>query len=234
MAFEKICIIGNSVALRTRPPLNFPDNKNYTQILQEKLSGNYLVMNMGFGARTVKEIYRDIDDYVRIFPSYYIINLGVVDASTRDVPRWFNRIVNRKTLNPFISFISLFYSNVIAKFRSPLVKLRGKRSWINERKFTEYFDLIIRTLKKETNADIVILSINIADKRVESSLPGSKQKHEKYNLIMKTIAEKYSYKFIDTNKFLEADDYPDGVHFSKSGHLKVAEKIISAIRTSEE
>jgi len=225
---KKICIIGNSVALRVRPALEHPENKNYYQLLQE-VDNNYSFYNLASGAQTVKDVYKSIDNYIRIFPTQYIINLGVVDSCTREVPHWFYRLATQKSLNPFYVFITLLYRNIIAKFRNTLVKLRGKTSWISESKFEKYFELIVINILKETNAKIIILSINIANQRVEAQLPGSMKKQKNYNKIMKEIADKYNQVFVETNGIIESDDYPDGVHFSKSGHEKIAKTLSSII-----
>lgn len=227
---KKICIIGNSVALRVRPTEEFPNNKNYFQYLQEYLDDSYSLHNLGYGALTVKDVYKNLDNYINIFPNYYILNLGVVDASTREVPLWFYRLATKKNLNLFFIFFALFYRNIISKIRKPLVYLRGKTSWISKRKFEKYFELIVSNLLKETNAQIIILSINKANNRIETQLPGSLKNHKLFNGIMREIAEKYSQKFINTNDLITQDDYPDGVHFSKNGHIKIAEKIKSVIR----
>ncbi len=225
MTKRNICIIGNSVALRVRPIEKYPNNLNYSQILQKKFS----VSNLALGAQTVKELYKDLDIYIREFPDLYIINIGVVDSSTREVPLWFYRLATKKSLNPFYVFLELFYRNIIAKIRNPLVKLRGKSSWISKKKFEKYFELIVSNLLKETNAKLIILSINEANNRIESQLPGSKNNHKIYNDIIKNITNKYSQTFIDTNKIISSTDYPDGVHFSSSGHKKIVEEINSVI-----
>ena len=229
MQNKKICIIGNSVALRVRPTEKHPENKNYFQLLQDEVGNNDLFYNLACGAQTVKDIYKEIDNYIRIFPSYYIINLGVVDSSTREVPLWFYRLSTKKSLNPFFVFWSLFYRSIIAKFRIVLVKLRGKTSWISENKFENYFELILQSLLKETNAKIIILSINEANERIESQLPGSLKKHKAYNKIMNKLADKYNQDYLNTNKLIGLEDYPDGVHFSITGHKKIAKKLSSII-----
>lgn len=229
MKKSKICIIGNSVALRVRPPVEIPNNKNYSQLLRDNSDNNFDIVNLGYGASTVKDIYGTIDSFIREFPDYYIINLGVVDASTREVPLWFYRLATKKSLNPFYVFNALFYRNILSKFRRSLVNLRGRRSWISQKRFGKYFELIIKSLVKETNAKIIVLSINEANERVEKQLPGSFRKHRIYNLIMKEITNHYTQIFLDTNKILVLTDYPDGVHFSEAGHKKIAEKLHSII-----
>jgi len=233
MKKRKIVVIGNSVALRIRPPLKRPDNNNYSQMLYDLLNTNsqieYFVTNMGLGAVTVKNIYSQLDYYIREFPNYYIINLGVVDASTREIPLWFYRLAVKKSLDLFSLFCSALYRNIIIKLRPFLVKLRGKSTWISEKKFEKYFNLILKNLLKETNAQIIVVTINECNKRVESQLPGSLNKHKAYNKIMEKIVKKYDQIIIDTNEIISSEDYPDGVHFSNSGHKIIAEKLFSLI-----
>ncbi|MDZ7764221.1 MAG: SGNH/GDSL hydrolase family protein [Melioribacteraceae bacterium] len=220
--------------LEVRPPVEIPNNKNYTQLLRDNSDNNFDIVNLGYGASTVKDIYGTIDSFIREFPDYYIINLGVVDASTREVPLWFYRLATKKSLNPFYVFNALFYRNILSKFRRSLVNLRGRRSWISQKRFGKYFELIIKSLVKETNAKIIVLSIMKLTNGVEKAVAQeSFRKQRIYNLIMKEITNHYTQIFLDTNKILVSTDYPDGVHFSEAGHKKIAEKLQSIISQNE-
>mgnify|MGYP001551774064 FL=1 len=84
-------------------------------------------------------------------------------------------------------------------------------------------------LLKETNAIVIGLSINTADDRVEKALPVSMIKHLIYNQILKDILNQERCYFIHVQDNLTASDYPDGVHYSKSGHEIVAKKISEVI-----
>jgi len=117
------------------------------------------------------------------------------------------------------------YRVLIIKFRPALVKLRLRKSWISSRKYKKYFDTLVKTLIKETNTKIIILPINMANSRVEKSLPGTIKKHEQYNQIMKDIAEKYLLEFVDLCMLTSETHYPDGIHYSVNGHKKVANEI---------
>lgn len=230
----KIAIIGNSVALRTRPPEKFPDNKNYAQYLEEMLdeslpNQNVLVINKGVGASTSFNALQNLQDYIQIFPNYYIINLGVVDASTRDIPIWFNRAVNSVKRTPWVFLSKLIYSNFLIHIRPIMVKFRGKRSWVSKKRFKNYLYLITKTILKDTNAKIVFLPINVANERVEKQLPGSKANHQSFNEIIKNIAEENGQQLVDLNAFISRDHYPDGVHYNKKGHQLIAHKLFDII-----
>ncbi len=230
----KITIIGNSVALRTRPPGQSPENKNYGKLLEEDLcqkvlDKNFIVNNKATGAYTVYNVITKIDDFINTFPDYYIINIGVVDASTREIPLWFYRLASSKKDGFIFRIISFIYRGIIIKARPALVRLRGKSSWISSKKYRKYYSFLIKTLLKETNAKIIILPINQANKRVEKELPGSLKKHTIYNKIMNDISQEFSLYFADL-EFLNSDEhYPDGVHYSLSGHKIVAQELSKII-----
>lgn len=230
----KITIIGNSVALRTRPPEKFPFNKNYCQYLEEIVHSHapnrtILINNKAQGATTIYNTIVKIDEFVQTHPDFFIINLGVVDASTREIPLWFYRLASSKRDRLIYNVSELFYRNVIIKLRPVLVKLRFKRSWISSKKYKKYFEILITTLIKETNSRIIVLPINLANSRVEKALPGSFKNHNKFNNIMKDIARENDQEFIDLS-FLNSDQhFPDGIHYSAGGHKIVAEEISKII-----
>jgi len=228
-----ITIVGNSVALRVRPTKDYPNNLNYSQLLPKHIEAKLFdtivcVNNLSKGASTIYDFYVNTDELIRTFPDFYIINLGVVDASTREIPLWINRIANSKRKN-LLTFIFAMYRNFIIKHRPFFVNLRFKRSWISKSMYKKYFDSLIHTLVKETNSQIIILPINIGNKRIESELPGSQKNHIAYNKLMKEIAQKYNQIFLDLSDLQSEKHYPDGVHYSTEGHKIVADRIANII-----
>ncbi len=230
----KITIIGNSVALRVRPNKKIPFNKNYTAIMRERLDEkNQFVDNIAMGAFTVKEITKNIDYYVNSLPDFYIINLGVVDSCNREVPLWFYRIATSKKDTIFTNLSHHVYRGIIGKMRPFLVWLRFKTSWVSQDKFEKHYNIILRTLIKETNANIISIGINPANDRVENNLPGSRKKQKIYNEIIKSLAIKHEQFFIDTSDLISTEHYPDGVHYNTTGHEIIAERIITIIRKTK-
>ncbi len=232
-----IAIVGNSVAMRVRPPENHPENKNYTVLLRENLSGNdnhpieAKVTNCSMGGATLRQLHCSINDIIRLFPEYYVLNLGVVDASTREIPRWFFEIISSTSQSGLHKAVRFFYGGLIAKIRRPLVFIRGKRSWVNQREFKKLYTLLIDVLLKETNAEIIGLSINLANERVERALPGSHSRHEKYNEIIKKCLDRSNCSFLDLTDLNPDKHYPDGVHYSAEGHKIVADRIEQLVFT---
>lgn len=230
----KIIVIGNSVPMRVRPPLAFPNNKNYTVILQGLLENELGdlridVDNRAIGASILRDTLNSIESLIQEFPHYYIINFGVVDASTREIPFWFYKYINKPVKSRFKYFCSGLYAHSIQRHRPFFVKLRGKKSWVHERKFAHQFNLLITALLKETNARLICLSINPASDRIEKQLPGSYQNCIKFNKHIKEIASKHGQMFIDTTELISDGDYPDGVHYSHKGHQVIAAHLKESI-----
>ena len=226
----RIAIIGNSVALRVRPPREAPLNKNYTNYLEEALVDYFedttvLITNMAFGAATVMDAHMSLDEYINTLPDYYIINLGVVDASTREIPRWYYKYINSRKDSLMVKLNALLHKHFIKRLRPFLVWMWGKRSWTPARKFKTLYRELIGVLQKETNAQFITLPINPANERVENALPGSYANHVKYNKIIREISDELDLLYVDLSDLEPEPHYPDGVHFSRTGHKIIARRL---------
>ncbi len=231
---KKIVIIGNSVALRVRPPLEAPHNKNYGTVLQDLLSlenpeQTFLVNNKGLSRLLISEVFERFDDYVQEFPDYYIVNLGVVDASTREIPLWFANIIRSEKNGLFHRFLKGVHFHLIKRHHSYFVRLRGNKTWISEKRFEQYYTRLLKELKKETNARFITLSVNAGNDRIEKKIPGSLNNYIRYSGIIKKVSEKFGATYINTQQLISADDVPDGIHFSLEGHKKLAEELKKVI-----
>ena len=224
----KICILGNSVALRNRPVEKYPNNKNYGTLLEEILSQKQDVslVNKGIGRATVLDVQKELDRHINEFPDYYILNIGVCDAATRPIPYWYGEIINNSHKNTLIkAVLSSIYYRLIKPYSSFFVRLRGKRSWISSKRFKKSFQFIVSELIKDTNSRIIIMSINNVNDRLERIVPGSGKKYQEYNRIMKKIADEKALTYLDTTDMLDVDYYPDGTHFNLDGNKEIANRL---------
>ena len=230
----RITIIGNSVAIRNRPPQKFPNNKNYGVILEELLQKEYsdkfvLVTNMGFSRATIVNVIQKYDEYVASMPEYFIINIGVSDASTREIPYWLAELINNPKQSWYKTLFAAFHHYFIKPKRSFFVKIRGKKSWITQKKFRKYYKELILFLQKETNARIIFVPINPANDRVEKAVPGSSGNYKKYNEIIRRIADECEGIYLELDDLNSEVHYPDGIHYSLQGNKSVAEKLFDLI-----
>lgn len=230
----RITIIGNSVAIRNRPPQKFPKNKNYGLLLEELLQKRHpekmiMITNMGFSRATITNIIQKYDEYIASMPNYFIINIGVSDASTREIPYWFAEIINNPMQSWYKTLFTAFHHYCIKPNRSFFVKLRGKKSWITQKKFRKYYKEIILFLQKETNARIITVPINQANDRVEKTVPGSSENYKKYNEIIRGLTDECEGIYLELDDLNSEVHYPDGIHYSLQGNKLVAEKLFALI-----
>lgn len=191
------------------------------------------VKNLCIGRGTLWDILNKRGDILNTFPNYYVVNIGVTDASTREIPLWFSNIVNSDRPSFFKRILTGVYIHIIRKVRPQLVLLRGKTTWTSKKNFENYFDKFIGYLVKEANARIIIMSINSANKRIEDELPGSTKSYLEYNEIIKTTANKYNAYYLDFSDIVHEIHAPDGIHFSTEGHTVLSKRIFNIIVREE-
>jgi len=230
MKHIKISIIGCSVAIRVRPPQKEPNNKNYGQVLLSNLSEKnentcFTVNNKAFTRATLKDIFPKVDELISDYPDYFILNIGIPDASTREIPRYISNFITYKTHLKLSVFIQLLYNFLIKPNIKFFVKIRGKRTWVNEKQFENLYEKLLNYIVKETNAKIIIVPINPPSKRIEDKLPGTIENVVVYNKIISDLADKYNIKMVNINNLESTQNFPDGIHYSVDGHKEISNRI---------
>lgn len=240
MKIRKILILGSSVALRVRPPVQGSLNKTYSQLLEDQLNNQeegltYHVNNHSFSRALVHEFLDKRDQISGANADYIVLNLGVVDAPSRDVPLWFSNIVSKRYHSIFYFPCSFVYDNLLKKrFRRVLTNVRFKRSWSSEKKFKTDLIKLIQLIERETFSRVIILGINEGSERVEKQLPGTLAKLKKYNHIMEHVASDFKLDFISTSNLDSEIFFPDGVHYNLKGHQHISELLKNIILSNEE
>ncbi|MCK9618216.1 MAG: GDSL-type esterase/lipase family protein [Lentimicrobiaceae bacterium] len=231
---KKIIIIGDSVSLRLRPTRQHAEELTYTEILRQKFPGSQ-VINLGMGAFTMGHSSSYIDTLVRQFADYYIINYGIVDASTRSVPQWVFRFMNNDNPKSFVFTKGLRFviQWMEKKFRRNMVFIRGCRSWTSVKSFRYIYQKHIQLLQKETSGTIICIGINKPSERIEHQLPGTTKQVIRFNSVIANLCKQMNCVFIDTYKIINIKNVPDGIHFDSEGHIKLAQNILEAITTHE-
>lgn len=229
---KRITIIGSSVALRVKPPSeNRVLNLNYGELIERNLNSRNpelicIVNNLGLSRAITADVLRMKDQISRVRSDYIILNIGAVDAPTREIPLWFSDVIfqrNGKYVYPIFNFI---YLNLIKRFlRKPLVYLRLKTSWTSRKRFKRDIDEIFRLLHRETCAEIIVLGINRGNDRIESNLPGSLKKYKVYDNILKEASKKWNCNFVDVEDLNSPEHFPDGVHYNIEGHRVISDRI---------
>ena len=227
---KKIVIAGNSVALRIRPPRQSEVELNYSEILEKNLPDTF-VINRAIGAKVMPHETSFLDEMIAYHADYYILNYGIVDACTRSVPRWLWNFINNDNPQHGLIRKGLRYLcyRFEAAFRRILTVIRGKRAWTRRAAFAYKYEKFIKLLQKDTAGKIICISINRPSSRIERSLPGSVRNVQRYNEVIRQLANKYNAFYIES--FYDFDDslIPDGIHFNAEGHRKLATMLLNVI-----
>ena len=225
MKIKKIVIIGNSVALRNRPHVK-EQSLNYGQLISKGLNTTesetlYIIENIAFGRATMLDLHKVSDQIINTFGDLYIINIGVSDAATREMSRWFGNILNQRKQTLVVKIAKGISKVFYIPFRTTLVKLRGKRSWTSKSKFLRLFTELIFKIQHNTSGKIIVIPLNIGNKRIESIVPGTNKNYKVFNSIVTTVCKEKNVHLLNTQNLKSEIHYPDGTHFSEAGNKKL-------------
>ena len=215
MSKDKLVVIGNSVTIRVRPE---DSSLTYANTIANKLKLE--LIHLGEGALLLEEFLKQQKHQKIPKNSHVVINFGIVDACTRPIPKSLYNFMMEIDKSSFKLTRRLirFMEN---KFRTKLVKLKGKKSWTDRDEFIQQMNNLIDILKSK-NCSYSILGINYPNNRIESILPGSQE-----NVIL------FNKELEKVNNYISVDDlnhqeyYPDGIHYNAKGHQLITDRIIN-------
>ncbi len=241
----RVVILGNSVALRVRPPRATADEGTYAEWLRRL---GYDVRVVARAGVVAGEMFRTLeDDVVTAFPDRVILNLGVVEVCTRRTVRWLNnRPIRNYYLNAVLGTPFVFPSrasrvmdlawrlvNGLTRRGAALAGLEWQ--WLPLPRFRQVLSSLIEVLLKETGAGIVVLGINPTSPRINERLPGSPEAIAKANAVLEALCGELGPRvrflaptacFGDLPLELAV---PDGIHFSAGAHRRVAERLAALL-----
>jgi lysophospholipase L1-like esterase len=228
----KCVLIGNSVSLRVRPKLESEENLVFGSLLngQELKDGSILsVKNFGFSRLLITEAFKQKDIYIREFPDLFIINIGCVDAPYRDISLWISNIIFFRKNSIFYKPIRFLYDAIIKRYSNFFVYARFLKPWVSRKSFKFHFDGLLTSLKKETNAKIIVLGINSGNSIIDKKLPYTSKQISVYNSILNELTEIHNVDFVSVSELNSTDHFPDGVHYNNLGHRIISQKILNII-----
>jgi hypothetical protein len=243
----KICILGNSIGFRIRPPRKNYQELTYSEILE---SHGYNVRNVSKSAIMLNEAFTFLEeDVITFFPDIIIIHYGVVEVSSRRTFRWANNeaIINYYT-NRFFSRsfnfttpCSLIYLFLLRVFNSCIRHVAAvfnfQWQWLSTKRFLIVLQSVLEILIKETNASVIVIGVTPCSNRIENILRGSRKNIMEINSGMKAVCEQFlcRVKYLDPDSFVQENNIdnlvPDGIHFSAEGHRYLAEKLLYLIES---
>lgn len=228
---KKIVIVGNSVAIRIRPPRQNEDDLSYAEILDNNLPTT-MVINRAVGATVMPYQSLWVDEMIGYHANCYILHYGVVDALSRSVSRrMWNFINNDNPQRGFIMKVLRFLCSLIEKkFRRTLTVIRGKRGWTSRTAFAYKYEKMLKLIQKDSIAQIICIGINRPSARIERFLPGSVRNVQRNNEVIRQLANKYNSVYVETFYDFDESLIPDGIYFNAEGHRKLATMLLDVIK----
>jgi hypothetical protein len=236
-----MCVIGNSVGLKMRPPRSTPDEMTYVEHLR---SAGWDVRNFSRAGVEIRDAFATFDDDVlALFPEAVVFNFGIVEVSRRRFPKavWYgarsydvflNRVAGRPHPGSVLRRRFQRYPwYIMAQIFNAIGTITGfSWAWTSPSQLAEIHRDMLRLLFKETAARAVVLGINTCSERVEKALPGTRASIGVANNLLREVSASFDRcKFLDPVELmqdLDSDQFiPDGVHFSAEAHRRVGQQI---------
>lgn len=210
----KILVLTDSLSLPRRNEKTVVSYEDTYPYKLKRAFPEHEIVTVGIGGATVVDISRQVDYYKEFMPDLTFIQVGVVDAAPRALSR--------------------LEINLLRKFRLLSLAMKFKDLLRNVRKVKytslQNFEAELLTIQKKLkhsneNGDVYLITIIPAHPEYEKILPSITDSIVKYNEVIK------SNKHIDTEDIdLNQDILEDFHHLSKTGHMRIFEKISQVIR----
>jgi len=126
-----------------------------------------------------------------------------------------------------LRFLFNFFETRSRKF---LTVIRGKRAWTSRAAFAFKYEKMLRLLLKDSNAQLICIGINRPSSRIERFLPGSVRNVQRYNEVIRQLANKYNSVYVETFYDFDETLIPDGIHFNAEGHRKLSGMLLDVIK----
>jgi hypothetical protein len=242
----KICILGNSVGFRIRPPRISLGELTYSEILEHN---GHNVRNVSKSAIMINEAFAFLEeDLITFFPDVVILHFGIVEASARRTFRWANNqtiinyYTNRVFSRPF-NFSTVCNSARHVLFRAfnsctrRIAALLGFQwQWLSTKRFLIVLRSMLEIIIKETNANIIVVGVTPCSDRVENILKGSRNNINEINEGMGALCKQFDARvnYLDPGCLLQEQSIDelvsDGIHFTAEGHQQLAKKLMQIIK----
>lgn len=233
------------MGLFVRPPSEQRPGGNYGTVLLERANprGERLhVDNLCRESETVGTLLSDI--YSRIFvhsPHVVIVQLGINECVPRLLPRWAFSRISGIHLNDgrVVRLVRSLTAGILNRQIGPYaIRWLHLGPWYSRKRFHRQYGRLLDILAKEFSPRVIAIGINPTSARVESLLPGSSRNIALFNEIIREQTIAHHGVFLDPAELWEAGQeeamVPDGIHFSFSGHSRVAEAIASILEKEKD
>jgi lysophospholipase L1-like esterase len=241
----RIVVLGSSVGFFVRPPGEAPGEAAYPEVLEELLWARGVEARVTNSSRwflLATEAFRRLDDLVVAHqPHLVVVNFGLLECEPKVLPtrlvRWLY------TWRPGGSVAARFARRLLVRpltagYRrlSPLaIRLLPVPRRVGERRFRLEIGRIVRIVRKERGAQVLLCTVNPPGQSLERVLPGTGEGSRRYSEIIREVAAESGpgVGVIDTARLVQREGVdevlPDGIHYNARGHRLVAELLADEV-----
>ena len=228
---RRVAVLGSSISLVVRPPEGVAYPLVLERLLNERSEDElWLVSNLSGIAVTIDDAHRYLPQLVAERPEAIIVHYGHVEAIFRpqSLAAW------HKTYGVIIgeSPRGAAMRTVRRKVAGARRRLGLRKQWTPPDRFERTFRDVLRYLRKETGALLLVIEANPGDQKIEAWGPGSLAEIARYNAVMHEIAVEQGATWIALDAALPAPLetlVPDGTHFTPEGHEVLASVLADAV-----
>lgn len=241
----KVCVVGNSVGFKVRPPRQAVDDLTYSELLQRD---GHEVRNVSKAGVMLAEQFGLLDDdVITYFPDVVILHHGIIEVFHRQtVRRWNNAAILNQYRNqvafapyrgssPWSRSVNLGWRAVNGVTRR-IAGLTGRSwQWQSTQAFLQVMRATSDLLLKETPARLFVVGITPPAPKAELDLPGLTQSiaHANDGLRQLCLDLGARAEYVDVPALLRGHAHeelvPDGIHFSALGHRLLAQVLIARL-----
>jgi lysophospholipase L1-like esterase len=227
----RICILGNSVGLRIRPPRRARTDRTYS----EWLMLDHEVFNCCRAGTVIGEQFRSLEeDLLSRFPDVAIINFGIVEIFDRQTIRrinnfpirnYYNNSVYQRDFRPRAGILDFTARGMNYMTRLIASRFGVAWQWVRIEDYLAALRYLCDIAVKETHATVIIFALPIFPAGSEKYSVTTNEHSRRVNACIRAWADESGgrIRILPTDS-LTPDSLrhqrimPDGIHFSGLGH----------------
>ena len=234
-----VVVVGSSVGYFMRPLRGRLDERTYAEVLESALAERGIearVTNSSRWTMLLPEVVRRVEELVLSHgPDVVVVHTGFVDAQPATMPlpvfRWlFARaprggrvsVAARARLSPLLDRWYRQAGPVLAR-RLPLP------SRVSRSRFARDLRTLVRVVRHERAALVVLVGLTSPSAHVEAVLPGVSANVAAHDATLRRVSRDVRY--LDTGGLgLQGSELtPDGIHLSPDAHRRVGEALADVV-----
>ena len=239
----RIAVLASSVGYYVRPPDG--QARPYPEVVEETLRSSGIdaeVVNHASWFVLIHEAFRQIQ--AMVVPrgaDVAVVNFGILECEPTVLPTRLVRSVyyGAPSSNRWMRRVRRLLVTPVHQFHVRLgpVVLKRVRAFhrLSPARFEAELTRMVRWIRKERGALVLVMNINPAGDNVEKTIPGTQESVRRYNEIIERVVHSMGddgVRLVDVAAAVEdaRDDLvPDGIHYSAKGHRLVAGMLVEEI-----